>query len=163
GYDDGYRWFKRELKIPVVDSDGQKIGELGLGNLVFLADKVVRANKPLTLGTNLMHRRFIADLLTDTLLDFVRANLSQLTDVLGARLSRLKEANIESWHREVEKIGRAADLLWVVASHPSGFQRLGAGEAVVLIDKLESHERSGDWKSPRDSEGDLWIYSLAQP
>jgi len=158
--DDNHRWLKEELQIPMVNSSGQKVGEQFLGRFIFATNKIGIRNGHPTLGTNPTHRRAISDLLTDTLLDFVRGYLSQLTDVLGVRLSSLKATKVDNWYHKMDETVRDAGLLWAVVRYPDGKNLVGEDEMVTLVAKLEDPEKEEKWESKRDG---FWLYSLDQP
>lgn len=158
--DGAYRWLKKELEISIGDSVYQKIGKQVFGKFIFVTEKEEKKAEHPTMGTNPTFRRVISDLLTDTLLDFVRGYLNQLTDRLGVRLAGLKGTSVADWRQEVEKTAQESKILWVVASYPNGETRLGDDSALEIVKGLESPDQKDNWKN---KEEDLGLYSFDQP
>lgn len=154
-----YHWLKKELKISMVNSQGQKIGEQVFGKFIFATDEDKEKDHS-TLGTNALFLRDISNLVTDNLLDFIRGYLTALTDKLGVRLSGLKGTSAKDWLNEVEKTAQEARLLWAVASYPDDDELLGDNEIVRLVNRLESAQHKGRWEEKGKG---LWLYSLDQP
>lgn len=151
----GHRWLRRALTISM-DSAGQKVGEQVFGKFVFATDRSRRSHP--TLGTNAAALRAISNLLTDTLLRFVRGHLNQLTDRLGVQLGGLKSATVETWLAEVEKTAQEAQLLWAVASCSEECDLIGRGESADLIKRLEI--KNDHWVPKND---DMWLHTLERP
>lgn len=151
----GHRWLRRALTISM-DSAGKKVGEQVFGKLVFAIDRSRRSHP--TLGTNAAALRAISNLLTDTLLRFVRGHLNQLTDKLGVQLGGLKSASVESWLAEVEGIAQEAQLLWAVARCIDESELMGREDSVDLIKRLEINKDG--WVSKND---DMWLHTLERP
>jgi signal transduction histidine kinase len=158
-HSEDHHWFKKELKVAMVNSQGQKIGEQVFGKFIFATDEEDKEKDPPTLGTNALFLRDISNLLTDKLLDFIRGYLTALTDKLGVRLSGLKGTSAADWLKEVEKTAHEARLLWAVASYPDD-DLLGDNPIVEIINRLEGQEQKGKWE--KKDEG-LWLYSLDEP
>jgi histidine kinase/DNA gyrase B/HSP90-like ATPase len=159
---DGFcRWLSKGLMIPQVSATGQKTGEQVFGNFVLgLEQKKKRTEHP-TIGTNPTCRRALSDLLTDTLLDFIRGHLNQLTDRLGVRLSGLKGTTVGAWLDEVERTAQEARLLWAVATGANDDDDLfGREETVALVKRLELPKAKERWVMKED---DLWLCNLDQP
>ena len=159
---DEHRWLQKALPISMVDSEGQKIGTQELGKLVLATDRKSKRREHPTLGTNAAYLHALSNLLTDTVLGFVRGNLNQLTDRLGVRLGGLKRTTAAAWLAEVEKTAREAKLLWTVASYTDNEKEklLGTGEMVDTVKRIEAGEAKEKWERKEDG---LYLYKLDPP
>lgn len=154
------RWFTTSLKVSSERSAGQEAGERVLGRFVFATDVAGKRDGRPTLGTNTIFRRALSDLITNTLLDFIRGYLNQMIDRLGLRLSALQGAKVEDWLNEVGWTAREAGLLWAVARCPEEDILLGDNDAVALIRRLECPVGEEGGESKADG---VWLYSLDRP
>jgi signal transduction histidine kinase len=156
--EEGNRWFTMDLKI----SDARaKSGGQPFGKFIFAPESGQVNNVRTTVGTNPTFRHVLSDLLTDTLLNFIRGRLNRLTDKLGSRLSGLEGTETEDWRKEVEETAREAELLWVVAKDSEKENLLGGSEAALqLVEMLESPGAREQWEMKEES---LWLYSLEEP
>jgi signal transduction histidine kinase len=154
------RRFAASLKVSSERSAGQKAGEQVLGRFVFATDAAGKREGAPTLGTNPVFRRALSNLITDTLLDFIRGYLNQMIDRLGVRLSALQGAKVEEWLDVVEWTAREGGLLWAVVGCPEDENLLGGDDAVALIHELESPAQEERWESKADG---VWLYSLDRP
>jgi signal transduction histidine kinase len=160
---EGNRWFTMDLKIPIGNAKGEKDGEQVFGKLIFLPESEQIKSVRVTVGTNPTFRRVLSDLLTETLLNFIRGRLNRLTDKLGSRLSGLKVTDTESWRKVVEDMAQEARLLWVVVGDPEREkenQLVGDEEPVKIVERLESSERREQAELKAEN---LWLYSLEEP
>ena len=110
-----------------------------------------------TIGTDPTCRRAVADLVSDTLLDFIRGSLNQVNDTLGVELS--KGRTIQDWHKAVEDTAKAAKLGWVVASYsddddPGTTHFLGDSQWIEIVKELESPAHESEWK---EKGPELWL------
>lgn len=156
--DEETRWFTMDLEIsdPRAQASGQPFGKL-----VFAPESGETHSARATVGTNPTFRRVLSDLLTDTLLNFMRGRLNRLTDRLGSRLSGLKGTEIEDWRKEVEVTAREAELLWVVAKDTEKDNLLGESQPMLeLVEMIESPKMSERWELKAEN---LWLYSLEEP
>jgi signal transduction histidine kinase len=160
--DGAYRWLKKGLVIPPVSPTGRKIEDQLFGKFILgIGQGKIRGHHP-TIGTNPTCRRALSDLVSDTLLDFIRGHLNQLTDNLGVQLSGLKVTTPAEWRVTVEKVAQEAGLLWVVANCSDDDRPLlGDDPNVELVSNLESPEGIEKWMM-KDDKG-LWLCSLDQP
>ncbi|MET0621584.1 MAG: ATP-binding protein [Pyrinomonadaceae bacterium] len=152
-----HRWLKRALKIK-----DEEVGEQVFGKFVFSTYKEsVRSRHP-TIATNESSFRAISDLVTDTLLDFTRGRLNQLTDLLGTALSSLAVRTPADWLGEVAKTAREAGLCWAVVRYADGDDGLLGDdeEAAALVKRLEHPHEQGRWQREKD---DFWLYTLKAP
>jgi signal transduction histidine kinase len=153
----GHRWMRRSLKIK-----DEEVGEQVFGKFVFSTYKEsVRQRHP-TIATNESSFRAISDLVTDTLLDFTRGRLNQLTDLLGSRLSSLAVRTPADWSTEVARTAREAGLCWAVARYADGDDGMlhDDEEAAALVRRLESPREQGRWQHRKD---DFCLYTLETP
>ena len=151
-----HRWLKKELKFRA-----EEVGEQVLGKFIFATDKESRRRTHPTLGTNESSLHAISDLTTDTLLDFTRGRLNQLTDLLGTRLSSFGVKTPLDWSIEVATTAKEAGLGWAVASYPDGEGTLFGDDSVVeLVKRLEQPAERSKWKEMKDG---FWLYSLDAP
>lgn len=158
--EEGNRWLTMDLKIPIGNAKGEKDGEQVFGKFIFLTESEKIKSARVTVGTNPTFRRVLSDLLTETLLNFIRGRLNRLTDKLGSRLSGLKVTDTESWRQAVEEKAREARLLWVVAEDPDGEKLLGDGERVKIVERLKGTEPQEPCELKAEN---LWLYSLEEP
>jgi hypothetical protein len=158
---EGNRWFTMGLRIHTGNAKGEKDGEQVFGKLIFLPESEKIKSARVTVGTNPTFRRVLSDLLTETILNFIRGRLNRLTDKLGSRLSSLKATDTESWRKAVEETAQEAKLLWVVvAGDPEGKNLLGEDKMIKLVEWLESPERREQCEMKAEN---LWLYSLQEP
>jgi hypothetical protein len=116
------------------------------GRFIFGIEENQPANYP-PLGTSPLYRQNLNALVNDTLLDFIRGHLNQLTDKLGEKLSGLRRTELEDWHAAVEKMAQEAKLSWVVVSRfDRDDERLGANHAVQFINNIELSECRDKWQ-----------------
>lgn len=149
-----HRWLRRALKIK-----DEEVGEQVFGKFVFSTHKEsVRSRHP-TIATNESSFRAISDLITDTLLDFTRGRLNQLTDLLGTRLSSLAVRTPADWSAEVSRTAREAGICWAVARYAAGDDGLLGDdeEAIALVKRLECPDEEGHWWRKKD---DFFLYTL---
>jgi signal transduction histidine kinase len=145
------RWLAQELRIPVQGLLSEPI----FGKFIFGVKRGKEGTKHPTIGTNPACRQALSDLLTDTLLDFIRGYLNQLTDELGVRLSGLKSTTILDWHREVGETARGAKLLWTVSQCSDREERiLGDDEHVSIVRYLEGPSQRGKWNRKTTTESE---------
>lgn len=130
-----YRWLVNDLKIspPGKSFEPQTYGKFILG----FETKNPVAYPPI--GTSPICRRALTDLVNDTLLDFIRGYLNQLTDKLGEKLSGLRGTTLRDWHEVVASTARLARIPWVVVtcSERRDDQRLGEPVPLRLIERTE--------------------------
>lgn len=144
--DGSCRWLSNELKV---SPPASLAGEQVFGRFIF-GIKDTQPTKYPPIGTSPLCRRALTDLVTDTLLDFIRGHLNQLTDDLGEKLSGFRGTELEDWHAAVEDIAKSAKLSWVVVSSLNpGDKRPGNPEAVQLINKIESDEYQDKWQATK--------------
>lgn len=141
--DGTYRWFVNELKMtPPAELAGEQV----FGRFIFGIEENQPGKHP-PLGTSQLYRQNLNDLVNDTLLDFIRGHLNQLTDKLGEKLSGLKRTELKVWHAAVEEMAQKAKLSWVVVSRfDRSDERLGAEQAVQLINSIELFECKDKWE-----------------
>lgn len=151
--DGAYRWFVNELKMtPPAELADEQV----FGRFIFGIEENQPANYP-PLGTSQLYRQNLNDLVNDTLLDFIRGHLNQLTDKLGEKLSGLRGTELTDWHSAVEEIAQTAKLAWVVVSRfDRGDERLGK-HAIQLINNIETPEYQDKWQTTKTG------YSLCRP
>jgi hypothetical protein len=144
--DGSLRWLSNELKM---NPPARLWGEQVFGRFLFGIKDTEPTNYP-PIGTSPLCRRALTDLVTDTLLDFIRGHLNQLTDQLGEKLSGFRGTDLQEWHAAVEDIAKSARLSWVVVSSLNpGDEGFGNAEAVQLIDKIEAREYEDKWQSTK--------------
>lgn len=160
---ENYRWLRKELKIPSGVA-GEQMAEQVLGKFIFGIEKQGERRQQATIGTNQIFRRALADLTTNTLLEFIRGYLNQLTDQLGVELSSLNEEKPEKWIKVVEQKAQKARLLWAAARFEDDDELFGESEMnpeiVALIKGLESKETQEQWQIKC---GGLRLCALEQP
>ena len=162
-----YRLLRTDLEIP----ESQRPGDEIFGRLLLGIEKGVTKTRHPTIGTNPTCRRALSDLVSDTLLDFVRGQLNQLTDRVGERLSRLESTAITDWHMQIESTAKDAKLLWTVVRCSSREEGLvGEEKYIELVKRVESPTQSERWQkkdNPINPEGtvvtDMWLQVLEQP
>lgn len=171
--DDNLTWWPKRLKITSIalrkksettDSapitSGAEQGELIFGKLILEAyTKSDKTSAP-TLATNFFHRRVVSNLITETLLNFIRGYLNEVSKHLGIALSGLSEANVAQWFQAVDQTARKANLLWAVATQPDREELLG--DETELVQKLEAEDRweKKDIRDVDSSNLDLWLRRL---
>jgi len=159
--DDGrYRWLTRQLMIPCTVNENNKtsppvFGHFALGVSNDIESSEQRAHP--TIGTDPTCRRAVGDLVSDTLLDFIRGSLNQLNDKLGVRLSEGR--TIQDWHKAVEKTAKDAKLIWVVASYSDDDDHvtthfLGDPRWIETVKELERLAHETEWTK---KGSDLWL------
>lgn len=147
------RWLSNELKFM-----DKKVGKQVLGKFILATDKVSRRRQHPTLGTNESFLLAVSDLATDTLLDFTRGRLNQLTDLLGKRLNSQGVRTPADWCLAVEKTAQEAGLSWAVVSYSDGEDgMIGDESAVKLVRRLEQPDLTEKWDEKEDG---FWLYSL---
>lgn len=152
-----HRWLKRALKIK-----DEEVGEQVFGKFVFSTYKESVPSRHPTIATNESSFRAISDLVTDTLLDFTRGRLNQLTDLLGTGLSSLAVRTPADWLAAVAKTAHEAGLCWAVVRYSDGDDGLLGNyeEAAALVKRLEHPHEQGRWQRKKD---DFWLYTLEAP
>lgn len=163
--DKKYRLLRTKLEI----TSSQRKNDQVLGRLVLGIENGLATNRQPTIGTNPTCRRAVSDQVSDTLLDFVRGYLNQLTDQLGVQLSGLK-GTVAEWHHEVDGTARDAGLLWAVVKYSDDEELIGDRENLKVVADIESPTQRHLWekKSTPQSEDEpelieIWLYSLRKP
>jgi signal transduction histidine kinase len=153
-----YRWLPGRLTISVAKSGDQRSDAQLFGKFLFVTDRRSKRRKHPTVGTNATSLHAVSDLLTDTLLGFIRGHLNEITDKLGVGLTGSEVTSVAAWRSEVEKTAREAGLQWVVARYPdlNGNKFLGETTMVELIKSLEGPEHEAKWE--RKKGPGLWLY-----
>lgn len=162
-----YRLLQTKLEI----TESQRQNDQVFGRLVLAIETGKTRTRHPTIGTNPTCRRALSDQVSDTLLDFVRGYLNQLTDLLGVRLSGLNITTVEHWHHEVESTVKEAKLLWAVVGYSDGEDHLvGEAQNTELVVRLESPDKSEQWErksNANNSNGteltEMWLHTLVQP
>jgi signal transduction histidine kinase len=155
----GRRWLTIGLRVPDKVEAGRKIDKPVFGKLIFAAERRKRGREQVAVGTNPAFRRALSDLMTDTLLDFVRGYLNYRTDILGVQLSRLEGMELDKWHKVVDDNAQKVGLVWVVARVPQSHTLFGETETIKLVNELESPEWLEKWE---EKGNDLWLTSLGE-
>lgn len=158
-----YRLLRTELEITASQRQNDQV----FGKLVLGVEKGKTRTRHPAIGSNPTCRRGISDQVGDTLLDFVRGYLNQLTDRLGVRLSGLKATTVVDWHREVENTAIEAKLLWAVVGYSNGEDYLvGDDQNVQLVKCLEDPELWEGKGNANNSNGteltEMWLHTLVQ-
>jgi len=159
-----YRIIKMDLEIPYLPG----LPDLRIGKLILGIDKAKNRFGYPAIGTNPPCRRALSDLITDTIVDFLRGYLNQLNDLLGVSLSGTESTTVEKWHEAVETTMRK-DLRWAVLGHANSESKFWGSEGnVKLVEFLESPAERDKWEkksSDIDQPGitDIWWRRLSQP
>ncbi|HEU4712092.1 MAG TPA: ATP-binding protein [Pyrinomonadaceae bacterium] len=161
-----YRLLRTDLSIPETQRpDEQIFGRLVLG----IEKDSVRTHHP-PIGTNPTCRRALSNLVSDTLLDFVRGYLNQLTDRLSVGLGRLESTAVVDWHSQVETTAKDAKLLWaVVRCHDEEGGVVGSEQHIQLVNRLETQQSERWQKKDNPSNPDrtevteMWLRVLRKP
>ena len=143
--DGSCRWFVNELKMtPPAELAGEQV----FGRFIFGVEDTQPTKCP-PIGTSPLCRQALTDLVTDTLLDFIRGHLNQLTDKLGEKLSGLRGTELKDWHAAVEEMAQMAKLTWAVVDSSSdhGDEQLGDKAAMQLINANEQTDCQDKWQT----------------
>ncbi|MEK6285354.1 MAG: HAMP domain-containing sensor histidine kinase [Acidobacteriota bacterium] len=145
----------------VVDDDGHQTTEIARSHLVamrsaeptpdvFLGELILLVPSGLdevshpSLGTNYVHRRAVASLVSDALLDSARKYFDDLLKELGVRLNQKEATNVAAWFKAVQEIAGKAGLRWVVSTQPGTEELLGDEEAIAIVKSLGPGAGDGD-------------------
>lgn len=103
---------KRE-RLTLPGSNGRPATEIGTLRFAILpgCDPVTRPS----LTDDYLHRRTVASLLTDAVLDCIHEDLTAILSQLQVELNREASSDLEPWFRSIEKAAKQAGLLWAVA------------------------------------------------
>jgi signal transduction histidine kinase len=124
------------------------------GTLILVTKDAGPRTEP-TLATGFFYRQAVSNVITDSLLDFMRGYLSQVTNRLSVKLSSINQINLSEWIRHINASAKEADLRWAAASQPDSEELLDPEGQSQLIQSLD-----GKW-AVKD-EG-LWLCPVASP
>ncbi len=72
------------------------------------------------LGANYLHRKAIASILADAILDLARAFFASQLKELSTKLNKEEHLEIQRWFSDIEEEARHAGLLWLVTRQQAG-------------------------------------------
>jgi uncharacterized protein YdcH (DUF465 family) len=162
--EEGRRWLGMPLQILIETAKvDQPARQQDLGKVIFGAERRSENIEQVAVGTHPAFRRALSDLMTDTLLDFIRGYLNHLTDKLGIQLGSLEGADFGKWWEGVDAHARQAKLLWVVAEVPGSNQLYGEPDAVELVQELKRPDAADGWKVKGEEQGEkFWLCALTK-
>jgi signal transduction histidine kinase len=131
-------------------------GVQSFGKLILVTENAGLQTEP-TLATGFFYNQAVSNVITDSLLDFMRGYLSQVTNRLSVKLSSINQPNLSEWIRNVNKAAKEAGLLWAAASQPNRKELLdpeGQSQLINALDRKWVLKEEGLWlcqtESPRD-------------
>jgi signal transduction histidine kinase len=138
-----FKLYKRELLARV--SENKPAGtrslwkQFRLGYLV-LAVRLPsdQLNKPV-LGANYLHRKAVASILADAILDQARAFFVTKLKALNTKLNNEEHIEIPRWFSDIEETAKQAGLLWLVSRQQAG-DFLGDPDAIEVVKRLNADE-----------------------
>lgn len=147
-------YLPRDLKIGYKTLEERKVagkddstGTQSFGKLILVTEDSAQ-NQP-TLATGFFYNQAVSNLVTDSLLDFVRGYLSQVTNRLSVKLSKIDQPNLSEWIRDINDAAKEAGLLWAAASQADREGLLDPEQQGQLIGSLDRK-----WAL---KDGGLWL------
>jgi len=120
-------------------SDDENIVQ-SFGTLVLVTKDAGLRTEP-TLATGFFYKQAVSNVITDSILDFMRGYLSQVTNRLSVKLSSVNQLNLSEWIEYVNAAAKEADILWAAASQPNSEELLDPEGQGQLIQSL-----AGKWE-----------------
>lgn len=122
------------------------------GTLIIVTKEAGLRTEP-TLATGFFYKQAVSNVITDSLLDFMRGYLSQVTNRLSVKLSSMNQVNLADWIAHINAAAKEAGLLWAAASQPTNEELLDPEGQSESIQSLE-----GKWEVKDDG---LWLAPIA--
>lgn len=142
-----FKLFKRQLFARVSEnvpaSHRSMWQQFRLGYLV-LAVRLPsdRLTKPV-LGANYLHRKAIASILADAILNHARAFFDIQLKELSTKLNKEEHLEIKSWFNDIEETAKSAGLLWLVYRQQAG-DFIGDPSAIEIVRRLNDAPQDGE-------------------
>lgn len=143
-----FRLYKRELVMRVSEIDETSLSpqteqartqdkQFRIGYLV-LAVRQPRDkfDRPM-LGANYLHRKAVASIVADAILDFARAYLSRRLRKLSTKLNQEGQLDSHKWFTDIEHSAVTSGLLWIVTNQQDG-ALMGSEKGKEIVRALEA-------------------------
>ncbi len=140
-------------KTPLVVKDF-KLGTLMMAYPKGNQQKNFAASAPPMLGANYIHRRTIATLVADAILDSARIELSAILSETQNTLNASSTTSVETWYLVLNRAAKKAEIIWLVVKGPDGtfFGHHGCVNLVQRVMPLDRQrsEEIGIFSEPLD-------------
>jgi signal transduction histidine kinase len=160
-----FKLYRRELSARVSE-DGppstRAVKQFKLGYLV-LAVRLPSDQlwKPV-LGANYLHRKAIASILADAVLDQARAFFVTQLKELGTKLNKEEHLEIQQWFCNIEETAKNAGLLWLVSRQQSG-DFIGDPEGIAVVKRLNTGDTTNGEVTELQSAVGIHVQELRPP
>jgi signal transduction histidine kinase len=118
-------------------------------------------DKPV-LGANYLHRKAVASILSDAILDFGRAYLSRQLRSLSTSLNQEQRLEVERWYQDIKKTAEASGLLWLVTNRQDE-ELIGSAEGKELVKHLPEETVPESTAGESQSEVRIHHYKITPP
>jgi signal transduction histidine kinase len=133
-----------------------------LGYLVLAVRLPSDQLKKPVLGANYLHRKAIASILADAILDQARAFFVTQLKGLSTKLNKEEHLEVKSWFSDIEEAAKGAGLLWLVSRQQAG-EFLGDPDAIELVRRLNDAVPQDGGRAGQQSTVGIHHYKMERP
>jgi signal transduction histidine kinase len=132
-----FKLYKRELsaRVPETNETRSEEVQFRLGYLVLPVRLDNDKFKKPMLGANYLHRKTVASILGDAILDFARAFFDRQLRELTTKLNDEEQLDVQQWFNDIEETAKNAGLLWLVTNRQDG-ELIGSDEGTDVVKLL---------------------------